>query len=247
MNHKGVACSALGAMVDTAAGAGAWLYVGTVMVWILASPYPALQDYPEWLYQGYVVAALFKGSPGAAAAFEFARYPIPNSLTQIMLGLLNLVVSPLVAGKIWLCAYLISFMVVLTVIARSVHPAHCGKLLLVLTTTTAVGSGFWNGYINYQVSLPTVEHVCVRVVSARAANRCDVRKLCPCSVLLPRSDLRSFCRVAPNCRGHSAAAEMDRFPQGQNRGRASACPMLIAVVYSGPETGLCRSGECDAW
>ncbi|MGH8489177.1 MAG: hypothetical protein ACREXS_10030 [Gammaproteobacteria bacterium] len=153
MNRKGVACSALGATVDTAAGACAWLYVGTVMVWILASPYPALQDYPEWLYQGHVVAALFKGSPGAAAAFEFARYPIPNSLTQIMLGLVNLVVSPLVAGKIWLCGYLISLMVVLTLIARSVHPAHWGKLLLVLTTTTAVDSGFWNGYINYQVSL----------------------------------------------------------------------------------------------
>jgi len=153
MNHNIAARRVLGSVFDMVAGMCAMLYAGIVLLWILASPYPALQDYLEWLYQGHVFAALVKANASAVAAFQMALYPIPNSLMQVMLGLLNLFLLPILAAKILLIIYLISFMVMLMLIARYVSLAHSGKLLLVLTTTTALNSSFWNGYINVQMSL----------------------------------------------------------------------------------------------
>ena len=79
--------------------------VGVVL--LLLQPYPLLHDYPEWMYQGHIAYSLFSGSSEFTTMYELVPLPVPNAISQTAIALLNIVVSPVMAGKIWLAVYLV--------------------------------------------------------------------------------------------------------------------------------------------
>ncbi len=127
--------------------------VGLVLlVW---QPFPVLHDYPEWMYQGHIFWSLLSGESTYMGLYEVVPVPVPNAITQIAIALLNIVVSPIWAGKIWLAVYLLLALVTSVAATRrrdtSIERQSTGgarQLLFLLII--AFGPGFFNGYINFQ-------------------------------------------------------------------------------------------------
>lgn len=139
---------------DTLAGAAAFALVAGIAVWLIASPFPRLQDLPEWMYQGHLIARLLQGDADAGALVRFAPYLPPNALCQLILGALNLLMPPLTAGLVLVLGYLAAFLALAVVIARDTASAGTrGQLLLLLVGIFALNLGFWKGLINYQAGL----------------------------------------------------------------------------------------------
>lgn len=120
---------------------------------LVLQPYPILHDLPEWMYQGWLFRALLSGDAAVAANFELVAYPVPNSISQVGMGLLNFVLPPVLAGKVWLGLYLIAASVLWLFICRRLQAGAGGIMHLLLTVLITLGPGFWNGYINFQIGL----------------------------------------------------------------------------------------------
>lgn len=121
---------------------------------VVLQTFPILHDFPEWMYQGWIFSALLSGDePAVAQSFGLVGYPVPNSISQFGIGLLNYGFSPVVAGKVWLGAYLVFASALWFVVSRHNNNRHDGALHLLLTMLITLGPGFWNGYINYQLGL----------------------------------------------------------------------------------------------
>ena len=129
--------------------------VGTVAFCMLyLQVFPILHDYPEWMYQGWIFAELLGGDNAEVAGrFQLVTYPVPNSISQVAIGLLNFVVSPVMAGKLWLAFYFALSAWLWWVMSRHPSSRFDGALHLLLTDLITFGPGFWNGYINFQFGL----------------------------------------------------------------------------------------------
>ena len=82
-----------------------WLYslgltVGLLFFVALAIGAPHLHDFAEWMFQGKVMAQKLN-APDSVTGYQLATYPVPNSLVVLMLAAANLMVSPVLAGKIF--------------------------------------------------------------------------------------------------------------------------------------------------
>lgn len=128
--------------------------VAVVAVCLLyLQPFPVLHDYPEWMYQGWLAHQLLFGDANIAAPFALAQYPVPNSMTQVGIAVLNNFMSPVMAGKAWLALYLLFATILWTWLSRVLHHGYDGSINLILTMTVTFGPGFWNGYANFQFAL----------------------------------------------------------------------------------------------
>jgi len=130
--------------------AGALLSSAMLVVWLLDQPFPPLQDFPEWVYQAYLFAHLISGDPSVHSSFATASYPVPNSLSQVGMGLLMLVLPPMIAAKLWLSLYAMGFLGVCWAALRRLKPAEWAPAMVVAAGALIFGSSFWNGYINFQ-------------------------------------------------------------------------------------------------
>ncbi|OED42318.1 hypothetical protein AB833_06590 [Chromatiales bacterium (ex Bugula neritina AB1)] len=118
---------------------------------LILQPYPVLHDYPEWMYQGFLVGELLVGNNASVnESFALVSYPVPNAISQLAMGLLNLSFPPVLAGQIWLAVYFVFATLLWRCITRSDGFPQGGAINLILTLTITLGSGFWNGYINFQ-------------------------------------------------------------------------------------------------
>lgn len=126
------------------------LALGVIL--LVIQPFPVLHDYPEWMYQGHIVYSLMSGeNPSLNMLYEWVPVPVPNTISQLVIGLLNFTVSPVMAGQIWLAVYLL-LAIVSGYLASKDH-VHAGSVFWLFTVTIAFGPGFWNGYINFQFGL----------------------------------------------------------------------------------------------
>ena len=105
---------------------------------------PPLQDFNEWIYQGFLLKTLWLG--GAVPAVV-KPWPVPNSAAQVILGLLNLGLDPYAAGIAYLMLYLGAF----GWLAWRLAP-NCASFLLAIILGV-LSSPFWDGYANYQLGL----------------------------------------------------------------------------------------------
>ena len=127
------------------------LTLGLAVCLIVVQSFPLLHDFLEWMYQGWLFNQLIGESAASVPSqFALANYPVPNSLSQVAIGLLNMLVSPVVSGKLWLGLYLALATALWVVIYRR-HGDAWQHLLL--TSIITFGPGFWNGYINFQLAL----------------------------------------------------------------------------------------------
>ncbi len=123
-----------------------------VIVWVFWSRYPAVMDFTEWLYQAFLIyKGWFVGDFIIREEFYLVAYPVPNSLSQIGMALLNFLGDPIFAGRTWLFLYLTVWALLFIFIFR--NNRNVKFVLPVLFFSIVLGSSFWNGFINYQFSL----------------------------------------------------------------------------------------------
>lgn len=133
---------------------GIWVVLPVLLVLILSidvPPYVPLQDYNEWVYQGYVAAQLIQGH--LTDAFRFVTFPVPNSAVQVLLCLLNFVVPAELAGRIVANLYVVVALALGWALARKMSPTQHVSCFFVLLVCVYFNTAFWNGYINYQVGI----------------------------------------------------------------------------------------------
>ncbi|MDO9711828.1 hypothetical protein [Paracraurococcus lichenis] len=118
---------------------------------ILLSPYPPLQDFSEWAYQGQLLARWFRGEP--VGALHLATSPIPNSSVQLLLGLLSVVLPPALAARLFLLGLVAAATAVALALGRRYQPQAAGAFAALLLVAVFFHAGFWNGYANYQLGL----------------------------------------------------------------------------------------------
>jgi hypothetical protein len=109
-----------------------------------------LSDYPDWIFEGSVVAKLVRGE--APASYTFKHYPVPYSAIVAMLGILDFVFSPEVSGKVVLSLCILLLAVSSTYMLRSVAPRASNPLLLIPLLFLPNTYFFW-GELNYDLGL----------------------------------------------------------------------------------------------
>lgn len=148
-----VAPAGRASLLSRASEAAAILFVLSLIAWIGVQPYPALQDYPEWLYQGYVFHQMLQGDPAAWTSHALVPYPVPNSMVQAIFALAMVLADPIIVGKLVLALFIVLFFVLLRRIAQKVNPGQSGAMLLVSTLLFIGGPTFWSGNINFEFSM----------------------------------------------------------------------------------------------
>ena len=88
-----------------------------------------ISDYPDWMFEGSIVAKLMHGE--TLAAYSFKHYPVPYSVTVALLGLLDLIFPAEVSGKIVLSLCIILFAVSSTYLLISLRRNVDNPLLLI--------------------------------------------------------------------------------------------------------------------
>ena len=117
---------------------------------LLFYEYPPLQDYPEWIYQSLVFNDLLTRGP--SDLFFIKHYPIPYTLSQLVMSGLLVFVSPLATSKIVFVVYMVAALF-LTRLAVSRFELNETVAAPFFVCVFVLNSGFWNGYIAYQVGL----------------------------------------------------------------------------------------------
>lgn len=113
---------------------------------VLLLPFPPLQDYWEWVYQGALIEQII--SHGAEnSPFVLRDYPVPNAFSQALIAALSFVASPVVAAKLVILGYIALTAVAYRSLSRIAAPGQAGLAMLVLFSLM-IGSQFFNGYIN---------------------------------------------------------------------------------------------------
>lgn len=107
---------------------------------------PVLGDYAEWTYHGVLLRNVLQGHPDAA--YVLKRYPVPNSLTTVALGLLMLLLPWKIAAKVLLIAELAVGMAAAVQLQKGAGRAQ-GWRLLVLPAAMFLGIAFWDGFTNF--------------------------------------------------------------------------------------------------
>lgn len=123
---------------------------GVAACLLVLQRFPMLHDYPEWMYQGWIIHRLLEGHAAVTAAYEMVTYPVPNSLSQVFVGLLLTIVNPVTASKIWLGIYLVGAVVMCCHLWLRYQDS---SQVLLLISVVILGPGFWNGYINFQYAV----------------------------------------------------------------------------------------------
>lgn len=118
---------------------------------LLLAPYPPLQDFNEWAYQGQLLARLLRGLP--LDGIGLATTPVPNSSVQLLLGLLSLVMPAAMAARLFLLGLVGAAVVVSLALGRRYQPAAPGAFAALLLVAVFLNAAFWNGYANFQLGM----------------------------------------------------------------------------------------------
>jgi hypothetical protein len=88
-----------------------------------------ISDYPDWVFEGSLVAELIHGK--TLASYSFKHYPVPYSGTVALLGVLDLIFQPEVSGKIVLSLCIIQLALSSTYLLSSLKGDAESPLLLI--------------------------------------------------------------------------------------------------------------------
>lgn len=87
-----------------------------------------ISDYPDWVFEGSIVAQLLHGN--AAASYSFKHYPVPYSGTVALLGVLDQVFPPEMSGKVVLSLCIVLFALSSTYLLNSLRGDTDNPLIL---------------------------------------------------------------------------------------------------------------------
>ena len=111
---------------------------------------PPLQDYGDWVYQGFLLNRILAGH---ATLVMLKPWPVPNALSQVVLGLGMFLLSPIAAAKTFICLYLVLFGLLCDWLTRNPDGSRDDRRFLLLVLLGVLNSAFWNGYVNFQLGL----------------------------------------------------------------------------------------------
>ncbi|MGO9672845.1 MAG: hypothetical protein ACLPSF_01515 [Methylocella sp.] len=123
------------------------------LLWMAVSRIPLLQDFPGWVYQGYILSNLIKSVPEFVERFGVFPYPVPNSIAQFIMGWLGLVMSPVATARVLLIGYLMAGASLAFLTSRTSSGLNRPMITLVFLMLFVFSSCFWTGNINYQIAL----------------------------------------------------------------------------------------------
>ncbi|WP_322091617.1 hypothetical protein [Paraburkholderia bannensis] len=133
-------------------GLAIMLPVVAVLLFVMnATPYVPLQDYNEWVYQGFVTSQLLQGH--LSDRFLVAQFPVPNSAVQVVLALLCLVMSAPLAAQVLASGYVIAAAAIAWRLSLKIAPTNNRGVFFLLLIGVYFNSPFWNGYMNYQLGI----------------------------------------------------------------------------------------------
>ena len=137
------------------ATAWAWAWFGLILLgyWLVifsARRPPPFLDYPNWVYQGVLLRGVLQGSP--VEGYALKHYPVPNSLTTVALGLLDLVLPWPVAAKVWVCACLGLAPCAVWSLSRAVGGVSAAAVVA-SPALLFLNLDLWQGHISYEIGL----------------------------------------------------------------------------------------------
>ncbi len=122
-------------------------FLAFALVIVASSQPPLLRDYPDWVYQGVLLAKMLAGHP--VAGYAIKHYPVPNSITTVGLALLTLSIGWMWAAKVWLLIGL-GLSAVTTFIVARVFPLP-GWMWWSLPTMLFFGQSFWYATVSFSM------------------------------------------------------------------------------------------------
>jgi hypothetical protein len=132
---------------------------------VLLRAFPPLQDFPEWMYQGWLLKELALGNEAVSDIARLAPIPVPNSTLQLLLAGLNFAVDPITAGRLTALLYLLVGYAGTLAISRAAPAAIRGSTELLLVLCLVLSSRFWNGYLAAQLGLWMIAWLLLRADS----------------------------------------------------------------------------------
>jgi hypothetical protein len=84
------------------------LFLSFIVIYIFGFEYLPLQDYPNWVYHGYLFNQYVFHGDTFNGFFHMHPYLPPNAISTIVIGCLSLLTSSLLAGKLFLFATAVS-------------------------------------------------------------------------------------------------------------------------------------------
>ncbi len=117
---------------------------GLVLIW--GHRFLPISDYPDWVFEGSVVAELLHGE--APASYSFKNYPVPNAGAVALIGILDLVFSPEASGRIVLSLCIVLLALSSTYLLKSLRPDTESPLLLI-PLLFLPGTFFFWGELSY--------------------------------------------------------------------------------------------------
>ena len=118
---------------------------------ILIAPRIPFQDYPDWIYQAKVFKEILTSSPQYISEFSIRPPVVPNSAVTVIMGYMNFIFSPDIAGRI---IVVIDFLLIFFVLRKifkigevSVSIAESLSLLFTLSVY------FFYGFLSFNLGL----------------------------------------------------------------------------------------------
>jgi len=132
----------------------ALLCLSAALMVISVTIQPPLQDYPEWVRQGYIGYSILSGFENENSFF-FKLYPVPYAISQGLLIALMYIFSPSVAANILLLTYLAINLLVFYRL-KVLNPHLNSLTALLFFGGIVLNSPFWNGYLGFQFGLTAI-------------------------------------------------------------------------------------------
>lgn len=126
------------------------LYGSYAVTTLVVSHAPALQDYPDWVYQGVLFAKTIAGHP--VPLYGLKHYPIPNSLTIVAVGVLTAMVGWYWAAKLWVVLFFAGAGVVI-MRSMALVPARMRLFFAAAASAVLLGTPLLQGALNFQFGL----------------------------------------------------------------------------------------------
>jgi hypothetical protein len=114
--------------------------------------YPPLQDYPDWLYQGHILADYQANKAVYSEHIAIKPYLVPNSASPLVMAFFMRFVSPILAGKLTLCLWLLGMPICYLYFYRSFNPK--GNILQFVPLLFLYNIRFYHGNLSFLLSLP---------------------------------------------------------------------------------------------
>jgi hypothetical protein len=126
-----------------------WLFLLCALITVWAFRYPPMDDYPDWLYQGSVLAGFLKHQP--VPGFRLVPFPVPHSAATVVIGFLSLVVPLRVAGAAFLSICIVAYVLGARYLVKATGGSP-GFLVFVLLLYLFCRN-YWGGEHDYMLGL----------------------------------------------------------------------------------------------